>query len=232
MKPFDHWVIDDFLPVDTAIQLSNEFMDYNNPSWFCYNNPLEKKKSCNDWYLFPPKTYEVISYFCSEKFISNIKSLTGIENLYPDIGLHGAGWHITGRGGKLNVHLDYSIHPKLNKQRKLNLIVYLTEDWNTDWGGNLQFWSNDKENNKPESCKKIVDNIFNRAVIFDTTQNSWHGYPEPINCPEGVYRKSIAVYYLTDPPEDVDSRKRALYYPTKEQENNLYILNFIKLRCI
>jgi Rps23 Pro-64 3,4-dihydroxylase Tpa1-like proline 4-hydroxylase len=230
IEPFDHWVIDNFLPIETSRQLSNEFMDYNYPKWYCYNNPLENKKTCNDWWEFPPKTYELFMHLSSSDFVQKIKKLTGIKFLYPDIGLHGAGWHIHGTGGKLNAHLDYSIHPKLNLQRKLNLILYLTEDWNIEWGGGLELWSHDKEKNKPKECKKVIDNIFNRAILFDTTQNSWHGFPKPLTCPEGTYRKSIAFYYLTNPPENVDTRKRALYAPYKDQETNLEILELIKKR--
>jgi Rps23 Pro-64 3,4-dihydroxylase Tpa1-like proline 4-hydroxylase len=205
-------------------------MDYNYPKWYCYNNPLENKKTCNDWWEFPPKTYEFFMHLSSSDIVNKLKSMTGIQSLYPDIGLHGAGWHIHGTGGKLNVHLDYSLHPKLNLQRKLNLILYLTEDWDSSWGGGLELWSHDEQTNKPKKCEKVIDNVFNRAVIFDTTQNSWHGFPEPITCPEGTYRKSIAFYYLTDPPENVDKRKRALYAPYKEQETNVEILELIKKR--
>ena len=78
-----------------------------------------------------------------------LSDITGITPLYPDIGLHGGGWHMSGDGGSLAVHLDYSIHPKLNLQRKLNLIIYLEEDYDSDWGGSLQFWSHDDKNKKP-----------------------------------------------------------------------------------
>ena len=135
-----------------------------------------------------------------------------------------------GRGGKLNIHLDYSIHPKLKLQRKLNLILYLSEDWNISWGGSLEFWSHNQELNRPNQREVTIENIFNRAVIFDTTQNSWHGFPNPLTCPEDKYRKSIAVYYLTDPPEGTDSRLRALYAPTKDQENDANILSLIQKR--
>ena len=94
----------------------------------------------------------------------------------------------------------------------------------------MELWSHDEENNLPLNREVVVDNIFNRAILFDTTQNSWHGLPQPITCPEGVYRKSIAVYYMTDIPEDANQRKRALYAPTKEQENNSEVLEFIKER--
>jgi len=229
-EPFDYWVIDNFTTPEIAKQLSAEFMDYNYPKWYTYNNALENKKSCNDWWEFPPKTYEFFMYLSSAGFVEKIKSLTGIKTLYPDIGLHGAGWHIHGTGGKLNVHLDYSIHPKLKLQRKLNLILYLTEDWNPEWGGALEFWTQDTRVNRPKDKRVAIENVFNRAVLFDTTQNSWHGFPEPLTCPEGVYRKSIAFYYLTDPPEDVENRTRALYSPYKDQRYNPEVLELIRKR--
>lgn len=228
--PFDYYIIDNFLDEEQAKRISQEFPDYHSNIWYCYSNPLENKKTCNNWYHFGPEIYKTLSYLNSPKFISQLEKIVGIKKLYPDIGLHGGGLHIHGRGGKLNVHLDYSIHPKLKLQRKLNLIIYLTEDWNCEWGGSLEFWSHNEEKNRPYKKVVSVDNVFNRAVLFDTTQNSWHGFPKPLTCPENTYRRSLAVYYLTDPPEDVNTRSRALYAPTKEQEENPEILKFIEER--
>jgi Rps23 Pro-64 3,4-dihydroxylase Tpa1-like proline 4-hydroxylase len=229
--PFYYQVIDNFFNKEQAKTISQEFPEYNSDIWYCYNNPLEHKKTCNNWYQFGPETYKTLTMLNSKEFIKQLQKITGISKLYPDIGLHGGGLHIHGTGGKLNIHLDYSIHPKLKLQRKLNLIIYLEEDWNPDWEGNLEFWSHDKEKNKPDKRYVKVDNVFNRAILFDTTQNSWHGFPDPLTCPEGRYRKSLAVYYLTDPPEGTDPRPRALYAPTKEQENNPEILKLIRKRA-
>lgn len=228
--PFYYHIIDNFFDLETARKIESEFPNYNCPAWFEYNNPLEIKRTCNNWYYFGPETYKIFSYLNSKEFILQLEKITGIKKLYPDIGLHGGGLHLLGSGGKLNVHLDYSIHPKLKLQRKLNLIIYMTEDWNSEWGGSLELWSHNKEKNKPLNKIVTVDNIFNRAVLFDTTQNSWHGFPEPMTCPDGKYRKSLAVYYLTDPPEGTDPRPRALYAPTKEQESNPEILRLIEER--
>lgn len=227
--PFDHWVIEDFADIKTAAQLSQDFVDYNNKDWFEYNNPLEVKKTCNNWWDFPPTTYRFIDFLNSPKFIQWLQELTGITTLYPDPGLHGAGWHMHGPEGKLNIHLDYSMHPKLDLERKLNLIFYLSEDWDPSWGGNLQLWSGDEK--KASHHVKTVDCLFNRAILFDTTQNSWHGFPDRIQCPAGQYRKSIAMYYLIEPQESArPDRKRALYVPSKEQENDPEILKIISDR--
>ena len=121
-----------------------------------------------------------------------------------------------GQSGRLAVHLDYSIHPKLDLQRKLNLILYLEEDYDPAWGGSLQFWSHDEKKKKPKDKVREVEPIFNRAVLFDTSQNSWHGFPDPITCPIGKMRKSIAVYYLTDLAPTSAKRYKALYVETND----------------
>ena len=97
-------------------------------------------------------------------------------------------------------------------------------------GGSLGLWSQHKEKIAPGDLVQTIEPFFNRAVLFDTTQNSWHGLPEPINCPEGVCRNSLAVYYLCKPRHNVDVRGRALFAPTKEQENDPEILELIKKR--
>lgn len=229
-EPFTYYVIDNFIDESLAYKLSADFMDYNSPNWFVYDNPLEVKKSNNNWFYFPPTTYNYITHLLSNDFISSVENITGIKELKPDLGMHGSGWHIQGRGSKLNVHLDYNIHPKLFLQRKLNLIHYLTPDWDTEWGGNLEFWSHNFETGEPLEHISTVECRFNRAVIFDTTQNSWHGFAQKITCPENVYRKSIASYYLVDPPKNADARFRALYSASNEQKNSDEINDIIRKR--
>lgn len=228
--PFFHVVIDNFFDPKLADQIAQEFFPYDDQRWFHYNNPIEKKKTINYWHYFPKHSYTELSKLCSRSYIKKIQKITGIEKLYPDIGLHGGGWHLHGRDDKLNVHKDYSIHPKLNLLRKLNLIVYLTKDWDPAWGGGLELWSHDEATNTPKERIQTVDCLFNRAILFDTTQNSWHGLPNPIQCPENVYRKSLAVYYLTDPHDYDDPRQRALFVPTKEQQDSREIAELCEKR--
>ena len=150
--------------------------------------------------------------------------------MFADPGLNGGGWHIHKHGGLLNPHLDYSLHPKLELQRKLNLIVYLSRDWEESWGGDFGLWGN-TSSNEPGHLEKAITPKFNRALIFDTTQNSWHGLPNSIVCPEEHARKSLAVYYLCEPPKNVDKRTKALFAPTENQKENQEVLDLIKKRA-
>lgn len=229
-EPFEYYVMDDFISQEIGLKLSAQFPEYNSEKWYSYDNPLERKKAIQTWGSFPPETYQLFLALSSEKFVSQLRMLTGCDELIPDIGLHGAGWHMSTNGDHLNVHQDYSIHPLANMQRKYNIIIYLTPEWKPEWGGNLEFWSHDTENNKAKEKVVSVDCLFRRAVLFDTTQNSWHGFPDDITCPEGVYRKSIAMYYLTPAEENAQKHKRALYTPRKDQEQNEEIQEMIRNR--
>ena len=231
-QPFRHVVIDNFFDDETARQLSSEFPDYNDEKiWSVYRNPIENKKLTPNWDLFPKSTYQAFSLMNTPEFVEKIRKITGIANLEADYGLHGGGWHMHGRGGKLNMHKDYSIHPKLGKERRINIIIYMTPDWQEEWGGGLELWSHNDETGLPKECVTKVYNKFNRAVLFDTAQNSWHGLPDEITCPEGVYRKSLAIYYLSEARESSETHDRALFAPHKEQANNPEILELIKKRA-
>ena len=105
------------------------------------------------------------------------------------------------RGGKLGVHIDFSRALFDNsKYRRLNVLLYLNENWQREWEGALELW-----NKRPADggqCVKRVYPTFNKIVIFGTSKNSWHGHPTPLNCPEGEYRKSLATYYYSSQPGD------------------------------
>ncbi len=229
LKPFPVIVIDNFFKKKYALNLLKEFPDISNSNMFIYNNPVEIKKACNNWNMFPKTTYEIFSYLNSNEFLKKLSKITKIKKLFTDIGLNGGGWHIMGRNGKLNPHLDYSLHPKLNLKRKLNLIVFLSKVWRSNWGGETQFFKHDKKLNSPQEIYKSVIPKFNRAILFDTSINSWHGVKKII-CPQKICRKTLAVYYLTHPSKNTSKRKKALYKPANNQKVTKKLLEFIKKR--
>ncbi len=224
--PFDHCVIDNFFPIDIAKKLSSEFLSYEDPSWFYYKNALEDKKALNDWNKFPLLTYMVFQELMALDFLKILEDIVGCP-LLVDHGLHGGGWHIHSSGGNLNPHLDYSIHPKMGKLRKLNIIIYLSEELTDSHGGHLGLWSGVNDNLRLE---KEIQPVFNRAILFDTTQNSWHGMSRKLVQPDNIYRKSLAIYYLTDIGEKFDPRNKALFAPREDQKGDLSVQELIKIR--
>ncbi len=197
--PFSHRIMDDYFDRDLALQLESEFPPYHDPAWYCYNNALEKKKTLNYWHMFPSATYREMQKLCKAT----------IAGCIADYGLHGGGWHIHGDGGNLNPHKDYEVHPKLRMLRKWNLIIYLSSDYKPEYGGHLGFW-------KDEELVKTIEPKFNRAVLF-STEGSVHGLATPVTCPPGIYRKSLAVYYLA-PGDGEGKREKALFYPRPGQD--------------
>jgi hypothetical protein len=228
-EPFDHIVLENFLTKEIAEAIVREFPDFDSEDWRIYNNAIEVKKLLNHWDKFGPETYRLFTYLNSPEFVKKLESLVGCE-LFADFGLNGGGLHAHKRGGKLNTHLDYSIHPKLKLERRLNLLVYVTPDWQDSWGGLLGLWHKHPEKDAPGELAKTITPKFNTAVLFDTTQDSWHGLPEPITCPEGVVRNSLAVYYLCRPRDGADERGKALFSPYKEQADDPQVLDLIKRR--
>jgi len=227
--PFDHWVFEDFFKPEIAEALAEEFLSFEDPRWHTYENSIEDKKTNMNWGDFPELTYKVFSSLISEGFTDLLSQRLNTK-YYPDAGLHGGGWHLHGDGGNLNPHLDYDIHPKLGLQRALNLIVYISPELREEHGGHLGLYGNETDK-RPGKLVKEVSPVFNRAVLFDTTQNSWHGMSRKVNTHgEQIFRKSLAVYYLRLPNNSPGLRKRALFAPREEQLGDLEVENFIKER--
>jgi 2-oxoglutarate-Fe(II)-dependent oxygenase superfamily protein len=122
-----------------------------------------------------------------------LEQLTGIEGLIPDPYFWGGGLHQITRGGYLKVHADFNRYSKLRLDRRLNLLLYLNRDWKEEYGGHLELW-----NEQMTTCERKILPIFNRCVVFSTTDYSYHGHPDPLNCPEQQTRKSLALYYYTN----------------------------------
>lgn len=227
--PFDHCIVRNFLKPSFAADIESEFINYYSDKWFIYKNKIENKKVINDWNIFPISSYCLFSYLISSEFVNFLSDLFK-KKLYCDPGLHGGGWHIHGVGGNLNPHLDYSIHPKLKLQRTLNIILYMSSDLLPAHGGHLGLWSHNETNNSPLDLVREIAPEFNTAIIFDTTQNSWHGMSQALVLPSGVFRKSLAIYYLCDPPDNVDLRERALFAARDTQKGCKDIEELIRLR--
>jgi Rps23 Pro-64 3,4-dihydroxylase Tpa1-like proline 4-hydroxylase len=230
-EKYSHCVIDDFLNESVANKIATDFPAYDSGLFNGeYDNQIELKRTCNIWDRFPASIYQLITYLNSTSFIDVLSNYADCDRLYPDPGLHGGGLHSYTQGGKLNPHLDYNLHPKLGLQRKYNLLIYITPDWQTEWGGDFGIWNSSGV--APVHLIKQISPVFNRAVFFDTTQPCWHGLATSVSCPQNISRNSLATYYLVEPSINTDQRKRALFAPTADQQNDKDVLDLIKRRGV
>lgn len=196
-SPYPHIALDDFLEVQAADKALASFPAIQDEGWIHYVHVNEKKHGLNKADLLPEYIKEVIAELNSDRFVKQLSKLTGIDNLMADDMLEGGGLHQTRRGGFLNIHADFTVHPhKRNLKRRVNLIVYLNKNWGDDYGGELELWDRGMK-----QCEEKIAPLFNRAVMFNTDDDSYHGLPDPLTCPEGETRKSIALYYFTEEKE-------------------------------
>jgi Rps23 Pro-64 3,4-dihydroxylase Tpa1-like proline 4-hydroxylase len=196
--PFPNVEIDNFFQEEIAEVLYRAFPKViDDHKWVIYNNPIEKKYALTDFSALP-QFEDLFTLLQSDQFVELIKKISGIENLEKDPHLHGAGLHQHTSGGKLDMHLDYSIHPITGKERRVNLIIYFSKDWEPEFGGAIELWNEDFT-----KCEKKLSPCFNKAILFRTSDISYHGLPSVIKCPESNSRKSIAIYYVSDPRSDL-----------------------------
>ena len=200
--PFKHIVLEDFLPEEVAnLALEN----YPNPSseiwldWKKRNTTNQPKKQgighASRLNGVSPQLLNLLNSFNSYPFLNFLEKLTGVEKLLPDPYFHGGGLHQVLNGGKLDVHTDFNDLRSLNLYRRINVLFYLNKDWKKEYNGNLELWDMDCK-----ECVKSIEPTFNKLVVFNTDKGSFHGHPKPLNTPDGMTRKSIALYYYTALP--------------------------------
>ncbi len=194
-QPFPHVVMDGFLPDDVLEIVARECSELSErEAWIRRNSTSVKKKTAvrDDWTL-GPMTRHLLNQFNSATFINFLEKLTGITGLIPDPHYLGGGLHQIERGGFLKIHADFNRHNRLNLDRRLNALLYLNQPWDDSWGGHLELWDSTMT-----ICADKVAPLFNRLVIFTTTDSSFHGHPDPLVCPPDVVRRSLALYYYTN----------------------------------
>jgi len=192
--PYRHLVIDNFLTSEGALALNQHFptIDELKTHWKSLN---EKKSEGSDFEKFAPSFRELKTELFSQKTYDWITQVTGIEEVFITDDSMGAGLHQGVDGSFLDIHIDFNIHHIKNVHRRLNLLIYLEQDWKDEYGGHLELWNADMTN-----CDKIVAPQFNRCVIFETSEISYHGYGK-VSLPADKTRKSFFAYFYTNERE-------------------------------
>ena len=195
--PCPHILLKDFLEPETALEMSREFPQPASAAWTQYKHTNENKLGMPKRDLFPPMLGAVTDELNSPEFVAWVSQLTGIPDLVADPMLEGGGLHQSGPGGYLNVHTDFSKHHfHTNWHRRVNLILYLNPEWEEAWGGSIELWERSPGGGIARCAAKYPP-LLNHVLIFTTDEKSLHGFPDPLQCPEGQSRKSLALYYYT-----------------------------------
>lgn len=193
-KPFPHLVVDGFWS-DTELELcAAEFPDAHG-NWTMYGDPRERGKRCMDNPAFwGPNVMQTMAHLSSPVMIQALEELTGLKGLTCDT--IGGGMHMTGEGGLLDMHVDFNVHPDGQRLRRLNVLTFMNREWDSEWGGTLYLGENREVSVFPG---------WNRLVIFECSDVSWHGHPEPIVAGDH-WRKSLAAYYYVPLDQPVSTR--------------------------
>ncbi len=195
--PYPHIVLDDFIDAALLRRVIDEFPD--NSGRTCFARDQERLKfqvrpdECTG-----PATRALFAELNSMSFVTFLSELTGIEGLVADPYFAGAGLHEIRSGGHLGIHADFPRHETMGLDRRLNLLIYLNDDWRSEYGGALELWDRGMR-----ACRKSVLPVMARAVIFNTERDTFHGHPDPLTCPPDRSRRSIATYYYTAPRQDM-----------------------------
>jgi hypothetical protein len=199
--PYPHAVMDGLFPVDALRRVAEEIPD--DPkllsegcvigSQKCFKEKFEKYKNAfDDEESHGPATAALFGFLKSSAFIIFLEKLTGIQDLIPDPHYRGSGVHQTLPNGYLGVHADFNRYKRYELHRRVNILLYLNDDWQENYGGHLELWSKDMK-----SCMVRSMPVMNRLAIFSSTDFSYHGHPSPLNCPKNRSRRSLALYYYT-----------------------------------
>lgn len=195
--PFPSIVLDDFIDPDVLRPLLAEWPAAGAAR--AYDRAQERLKF--EWQpkdIHTPRLRAFLAEMNGEPMLRFLEALTGIRKLIADPYYVGGGLHETRAGGHLSVHADFNVHKGMNVVRRLNLLIYLNEDWDEAWGGHLELWTRDMKERRAR-----IAPVLGRAVIFNTDLDSFHGVPDPLACPPDRSRKSLALYYYTAPEEGI-----------------------------
>ena len=191
-SPFPHFVEDGLFDPSILERVAAEFEAMDRGGWNHTDTGHERKWSTDDVRRLGPFTSALIAQLNAGPFVGFLEEMTGIDGLVPDPHLRGGGLHEIRSGGLLGVHADFNVHPRLKLYRRLNLLIYLNQDWQESWGGALELWDRNGQR-----CVRAIQPVFNRTVLFDTSNFSYHGHPHPLGCPPDRFRRSVALYYYS-----------------------------------
>lgn len=216
-RPVPNFCVDNFLEQGFADEVAACFpsFDFARQHGTTFTSDYEKGKyQLTDPALYPPPLRTLHETLSSQPFLDIMSMVMDIPKLVDDPTLAGAGLHQTRKRGKLGVHIDFNYHKKLDLHRRLNILLYLNPRWKEDWGGQIELWNKDVS-----VCEHSFVPKFNRCVVFETNEVSFHGVAD-IKCPDEEVRRSYAAYYYTkEPPAHWDGESHGTIFKPRPTDH-------------
>lgn len=215
-KPVPWFCIDNFLEPNFADEVHRSFPSFEEAvkAGRLFSAVNEKGKvQITDSSKFPAPVLQLSRELNSPEFLKLIEDVSGTPNLLADEQFVGGGIHQTGARGHLDVHLDFDYIQERQLYRRFNILIYFNKDWRRDWGGEFELWNEDVT-----ELRHSFLPIFNRCLLFETNDVSWHGV-NAVRCPQNESRKSFAAYYYTKeaPPWHKGAHRSTLFKARPEE---------------
>ncbi len=215
-RPYPHFIIENFLEPEAAKMVAAAYPDFETAARMGHQfktvNEQRKVQIC-DPAKFPIPVQRLSEIISSPEFLKDMEYITGIPWLLSDDQFEGGGMHVTGPGGRLDVHIDFNYQEKRKLHRRLNILIYLNEGWRPEWGGEIELWDKDVK-----KLLKSMSPVLNRCLVFETTEISYHGV-RPITAPPSVCRRSFAGYYYTkEPPAHWTGKNHSTIFRARPDE--------------
>jgi hypothetical protein len=215
-QPFPFIKIDNLLEPDFAAEVARVYPSFEHAATrgLTFKTVNEKKKvQITDSSLFPEPVRRLNDALASPGFLADLSYIAGIPNLMADPELDGGGMHVTGAGGRLDVHVDFNYLEKRKLHRRINLLLYLNSTWDEKWGGQVQLWDREVKH-----CRQSFAPVLNRCIIFETSDISFHGVT-PVS-PEAPFPRCsfAAYYYTTDAPANWKGTVHSTVFRARPEE--------------
>lgn len=182
--------LDDLLPHKMALEIHTVFP--KSEAMILKKSIREDKYIAAQMNLYSPILEEIIYAFQDKRIVNLIASICTIEDAIPDENLYAGGISMMGNKQFLNPHLDNSHNKDRKYWRVLNLLYYITPNWEENYGGNLELW--------PFGLKEkqtTIHSKFNRLIVMATHNKSIHSVSPVVF--EG-FRCCISNYYFSKKP--------------------------------
>ncbi len=180
--------LDNLLPKELAQEIHDKFPTMDEA--VMKKSLREYKYVAYQMDAYDPILEEIVYAFQDEKIVRVISDICDLKSICPDEHLYAGGLSLMCKNNYLNPHLDNSHDKDRKNKRVLNLLYYVTPNWRTSYGGNLEIW--------PDGLKAkplIITSEFNRLVVMETHEKSWHSV-EKVTF-DGI-RCCVSNYYFSD----------------------------------